>query len=197
MIGRRRLRQLRLACEGILVRGVPGDFVETGVWRGGACILMQGVLSMYGALNRRVWLYDSFSGLPVPDIMNYPQDRNSKFHEYNELSITVENVINNFKKFSLLDGNVKIVKGWFKDTLPNSEVKKISLLRLDGDLYQSTMEGLINLYHKVSLGGIVIVDDYHVVDECKEAVHDFLRNEKIVDLQIHEIDDVGVFWKKS
>lgn len=194
MIGRKRLKQLRLACEGVLVRGIRGDFVEAGVWRGGASILMRGVLAAYRVENRKVWLFDSFSGLPAPSL-EFPQDKNSNFHEFDELSVSLEQVKHNFASYKLLDPNVVFVKGWFKDTMPQAQVKKIALLRLDGDLYESTIQGLEQLYPKVSSGGCVIVDDYHVVPQCKQAVHDFL-NKECIHPEIQEIDGVGVFWRK-
>lgn len=194
MIGRRRLRQLRLACEGLLVRGVRGDFVEAGVWRGGACILMRGTIAAYEDKTRKVWLFDSFSGLPAPS-SDFPQDAGATFHNYDELSINLNQVRDNFRRYNLLDDKVIFVKGWFKDTMPQAQIKKIALLRLDGDLYESTVNTLENLYSKVKYGGVVIVDDYHVVPQCKQAVHDFLRKERLRP-DIKEIDGVGVFWQK-
>jgi len=194
MIGRKRLRQLRLACESVLVRGIRGDFVETGVWRGGACILMKGVLAAYRATHRKVWLYDSFNGLPAPST-EFPQDADATYHEFRELSISLEQVKDNFARYKLLDRNVVFVKGWFKDTLPQSKVPHIALLRLDGDLYESTIQSLVHLYPKLSYGGYVIIDDYHVVPQCKQAVHDFLQKEDLHP-DIKEIDGVGVFWMK-
>lgn len=194
MVGRKRLRQLRLACESVLVRGIRGDFVETGVWRGGACILMKGILASYGVRDRKVWLYDSFSGLPAPN-PEFPGDADSNFHTFGELSVSIDQVKNNFAAYNLLDDKVIFTKGWFKNTLPHAQVKKISLLRLDGDLYESTMQGLVHLYPKVTSGGCIIIDDYHVVSQCKEAVSDFLKKE-CLNPDIKEIDGVGVFWIK-
>ena len=102
----------------------------------------------------------------------------------------------NIEKYGLLDDQVKFLKGWFKDTLPNAPIKKLALLRLDGDMYESTMDALCALYYKVSNGGYVIVDDYHVVKGCKIAVHDFL-SEHNLNPEIKEIDGVGVYWKVS
>jgi hypothetical protein len=90
---------------------------------------------------------------------------------------------------------VSFLKGWFKDTLPNAPIERLALLRLDGDLYESTIVALNSLYDKLSPGGYVIVDDYHVVASCENAIKDFLAERKIKP-ELLEIDGVGVFWQK-
>jgi hypothetical protein len=194
MIGEKRLSNARHLAEAVLRSGVEGDFIETGVWRGGACILLRGVLSAYGERDRRVWLADSFEGLPPPNEEKYPADSGDKFHTYPELSVSLDQVKRNFEKYNLLDDQVKFLKGWFKDTLPSAPMKKLALLRLDGDMYESTMDALQALYGRVSTGGFVIVDDYHVVSGCKRAVHDFFIGRKL-NPTLSEIDGVGVYWK--
>jgi O-methyltransferase len=67
----------------------------------------------------------------------------------------------------LFDDNVKFLAGWFKDTLPSAPIKKVSVLRLDGDMYESTMDALVALYKKVTPNGYIIVDDYHAVEGAK------------------------------
>ena len=94
------------------------------------------------------------------------------------LSVSLEQVSENFKKFGLLDDNVVFVKGWFKDTMPNLDIKKISILRLDGDMYESTIQVLDALYHKLSVGGYCIIDDYYH-PRCASAVHDFRKKHNI------------------
>jgi hypothetical protein len=196
MIGVKRLANLRRLSEDVIANDVPGDFIETGVWRGGACIMMRGVLHAYRITNRRVWVADSFQGLPAPDIEHYPADRDSDYHTFEELSIPFETVKRNFAKYDLLDDQVVFLKGWFKDTLPLAPIERLALLRLDGDLYESTIIALNSLYDKLSPGGYVIVDDYHVVPGCKAAIGDFLAGRKISS-GLSEIDGVGVFWQKT
>jgi len=195
MIGTKRLSNVRTLVESVIGNGIPGDLIETGVWRGGACIMMRAVLKTYGVTDRRVWLADSFEGLPVPDAESYPADADESFHEYAELSVSIEDVKRNFAKYDLLDDQVAFLKGWFKDTLPDAPIEKLALLRLDGDLYESTIQALDALYDKVSIGGFVIIDDYHVVAACKQAVHAFLSTRKLTP-EIIEIDGVGVYWQK-
>ena len=195
MIGQVRLRNLRELAELAIADGVPGDFIETGVWRGGACILLRAVLKAHGITNRRVFVADSFEGLPPPD-PNYPADAGDTHHQINELAVSLEQVKSNFAKYGLLDEQVGFLKGWFKDSLPVAPITQLAVLRLDGDMYQSTMDGLRNLYDKVSPGGFIIVDDYGCVAGCKAAVTDFRRERGITE-PIEDIDGWGVYWRKS
>lgn len=199
MIGLKRIENLRQACCDVIERKVPGDFIETGVWRGGACIMMRGVLKAYGDSERRVWVADSFEGLPKPNADAYPADRKDKhFSKLQVLAVSQEQVASNFQKYGLLDGQVQFLKGWFRDTLPKADIDRLAVLRLDGDMYESTLDGLTNLYHKVSPGGYVIVDDYHAVKACRTAVHDFLNDSFPKEaVEIEEIDGTGVFWRRQ
>ncbi len=195
MIGQKRMLQLQRAAEFAIERKIPGDFIETGVWRGGACILLRAVLKAYGITDRKVWVADSFAGLPEPDIEHYPADAGSEYHEYRALAVPLATVQENFRRYDLLDGQVEFLVGWFKDTLPDAPVEKLAILRLDGDMYQSTMDALAALYVKVSVGGFVIVDDYGVVEGCRKAVSDFRTAQRITET-IYDIDGTGVFWQK-
>ena len=159
---------------------------------------MRGIFKAYGETGRTVWVADSFEGLPKPDAAKYAADRGDRHHELKFLAISQQEVEANFAVYGLLDEQVRFLKGWFKDTLPTAPIEKLAILRLDGDMYQSTMDGLENLYGKVSPGGYIIVDDYHAVAGCRQAVHDFLGraapDEKVA---IQEIDGTGVFWQRQ
>lgn len=196
MIGCRRMGNLRQLAEETLFNQVPGDFIETGVWRGGACIYLKAVLEAYGVKDRRIWAADSFAGLPPPDEVAYPADAGDKFHTYEELAVPLEQVKRNFERYGLLDDQVVFLKGWFKDTLPGASTGPLAILRLDGDMYESTMDALTHLYNRVSPGGYVIVDDYRVVAGCQTAVDEFRARRGISDAII-EIDGVGVYWQKT
>ncbi len=195
MIGRRRMGNLRLLAERVLFDRIPGDFIETGVWRGGACIYMRAVLEAYGVKDRRVWVADSFEGLPPPDAA-YPADAGDKFHTFPELAVPLETVKHNFEKYGLLDAQVVFLKGWFKNTLPDAPTGPLAILRMDGDMYESTMAALTHLYDRVSPGGYVVVDDYRVVDGCRQAVDEFRARRGVTDALV-EIDGVGVYWQKT
>jgi hypothetical protein len=195
MIGRQRMQNIRDLVIDCIRRGVPGDLVETGVWRGGSCIFMRGILRAMGDSSRTVWVCDSFEGLPLPDPA-FPADDGLDLQQYGQLAISQEEVEDAFRRFGVLDDRVRFLKGWFKDTLATAPMSSIAVLRLDGDLYQSTIEALTALYPKVSSGGYVIVDDYHAFDACRLAVHDYLTAHEPNTISIHEIDGTGVFFQK-
>ena len=142
MIGRTRLRSLRECCELVLREQVPGDFVETGIWRGGSCIMMAAVLAAYGCRDRTVWGFDSFAGLPPPNEERYPQDHGDQLYRFPQLAVSLEEVTENFRRVGLWSNQIKLVKGWFKDTVPDAPIERIAVLRLDGDLYESTIQVL-------------------------------------------------------
>ena len=146
--------------------------------------------------DRMVWVADSFKGLPPPDTAKYPADKGDKHSQFTELAISEEEVKRNFEKYGLLDSQVQFLTGWFKDTLPAAPIKELALLRLDGDMYESTMDGLVNLYPKLSKGGYIIIDDWGAVPACKKAVEDYRSKHSITE-EIIPIDWTGVFWKKT
>lgn len=195
MIGVPRMDNIRACVESVLNDGVPGDFIETGVWRGGAVIFMRGVLKAHGVTDRPVWAADSFEGLPPPDPARFPQDAGLNLEQYKELAVSLEQVRANFERYGLLDEQVKFLKGWFRDTLPTAPISSLAVMRLDGDLYESTDDALRNLYPKLSPGGYVIIDDYQV-PACRAAVHDFRESHGITD-PIVAIDWAGVYWRRS
>lgn len=195
MIGVLRMNNLRHAVETVLKEGIPGDLIETGVWRGGACILMRGILKAYGDGERRVFVADSFQGLPPPDADRYPADAGQKIHKVAFLAVSKEMVESNFRAYDLLDTQVVFLQGWFKDTLPAIQSNRFSVVRLDGDLYESTIQALDVLYPKLSPGGFLIVDDYGSWPNCKAAVTDY-RTAHGIDEPIVKIDGTGVFWRK-
>lgn len=196
MIGARRMRNLQECVEDVLARDVPGDLVETGVWRGGACIFMRGILAAYDVTDRRVWVADSFEGLPAPDLDRYPVDgTGAAYHLYPQLAVSQEQVEENFRRYGLLDDQVVMLKGFFRDTLPTAPIDQIAVLRLDGDMYESTMDALTSLYPKLVDGGYLIIDDYSI-EACRKAVSDFREARGIVE-PIHLVDWTGVFWRKG
>jgi O-methyltransferase len=193
MIGMTRLSQLQSAVEDVIARRVPGDLVEAGVWRGGACILMRAVLAAYDVTDRTVWAADSFQGLPKPNAADYPADAGVGLWMYDELSVSADEVRANFAKYGLLDDRVRFLEGWFKDTLPEAPIDRIAVLRIDGDLYESTIQVLEALHPRVSTGGYVIVDDYNDIPACKAAVDDY-RAAHTIDSPLVEIDWTAVYW---
>lgn len=195
MIGLKRLDNLQYCVETALKDEVDGDFIETGVWRGGACIFMRAILLAHGVTNRKIFVADSFEGLPKPDYEKYPADKGDRHYVHSYLAVSKEEVENNFKKYGLLDDQVVFLKGWFKDTLPYAPINKLAVLRLDGDMYSSTIEALESLYPKLSSGGFCIIDDYGLKG-CQQAVDDY-RSKYNINSEMKEIDATGRFWRKD
>lgn len=195
MIGLKRLDNLEYCIKDVLRRKVPGDLIEAGAWRGGATIFMRAVLKVYGDEERRVWVADSFQGLPKPNSQLYPADAGGILWTHSELAVSVDEVKANFGRYGLLDERVRFLVGWFKDTLPTAPIRRLAVLRIDADMYQSTTEALRYLYPKLSVGGYVIIDDYGAIEACRKAVQDY-RAEHDIREELKHIDWTGVFWQK-
>jgi O-methyltransferase len=196
MIGLLRLDNLGACIKDVLDHNVPGDLLEAGVWRGGAAIFMRAALRAYGAADRQVWVADSFRGLPPPEPERFPADAKDRLSSRPQLAVSLEEVKANFQRYGMLDEHVRFLQGWFQDTLSDAPVDRLAVLRIDGDMYQSTMEVLQSLYAKVSAGGYVIVDDYGAMTSCRAAVDDF-RSQNGIDEELVTIDWTGVYWQKK
>lgn len=196
MIGMKRLTSLQQCVETVLTDEIPGDLIECGVWRGGACILMRAVLAAYGDRARKVWLADSFQGVPRSDPAHYAADKGIRADfAAGILGVSEAEVKANFERYDLLDEQVCFLPGWFKDTLHKAPINCLSVLRLDGDLYESTIQALDALYPRLSPGGFCIVDDYFAVKACEQAVADY-RAKHGISATIIDIDGTGVLWRK-
>ncbi len=196
MIGRRRLENLLESLAAVLTADIPGDLAETGVWRGGATILMRAALLAWGDVDRLVWVIDSFQGLPTPDPDRWPADADLDLSGIEALSVSRAEVETAFARYGLLDDQLRFLEGWFSDTLPSAPIGQLALLRLDGDLYQSTWESLTHLYPRLSPGGILIVDDYGAFESCRRAVSEF-REQHGIREPINKVDWTGVWWQKE
>ena len=197
MIGGRRMANIRECVETVLADDVPGDLIETGVWRGGATIYMRAILKAYSVSDRTVWVADSFEGLPAADTDNYPVDAGIPFDAMTDvLGVSLAEVQENFRRYDLLDDQVRFIKGFFRDTLPTAPVERLAVLRLDGDMYESTINALDALYPKLSVGGFLIIDDYRLVPACRQAVNDYRATHGIT-TNITAIDACGSYWRKE
>lgn len=195
MIGTTRLQNVRACVESVIAEGIPGNLIEAGCWRGGAGLMMKGVLEAYGDTEREVYLADSFQGVPEPDAERFPLDAGDINFKEPELAVPVDVVRANFERYGLLDDRVHFVEGWFKDSLPALEDKTWSVARLDGDLYESTIDSLTNLYPQLSIGGYLILDDYWVPNS-RQAAEDFRREHGISE-PIVQIDWAGAYWRRA
>lgn len=188
MAGRARLWNAARLVQAAVLAGVPGDVLEAGVWRGGCSIVMRAALGR--GTDRTVWVVDSFNGLPPSSDPHDTVD----FSGIPVLSVSMAEVNDNFRRLGWADGQVRFVEGWFRDTLPALDVR-LAVLRLDGDLFTSTTDTLEALYDKVSVGGYVIVDDYHALDCCRQATDEF-RSRRKVRGPMTRIDWAGAYWQK-
>lgn len=200
------LDNIENSCKYIMINNIEGDFVECGVWRGGTAILIKSYLNKINNKNRKVYLLDSFEGME--DIAN---DKNTfeldylcsnllndcaKYFGKPIIETNTKEVINNLKRFNCYDNNTILLKGWFNEKFPFDKINKISLLRLDCDYYYPTKICLEKLYDKVSVGGIIILDEYYL-DFMGEryAVDEFRKNNNITS-KIIKVNNNVAFWIK-
>jgi O-methyltransferase len=191
MVGLKRLDHLQGVLDVVRSDDIPGGVMETGVWRGGSMIFAAGFMKAH-QMDRKIYVADSFEGLPQPDEA-YPLDAGDLHHKFSYLGVDLETVKANFKKYGLLNENVIFVEGFFEDSLPNVEVDQLSVLRLDGDMYSSTMQVLQTMYSRVSQGGFVIIDDYSL-HGCREAVHDYLNANGLSPV-LETVDSASIYWR--
>ena len=191
MVSPERLAATALACEYVIRESIPGDFVECGVWRGGNSILANEVFRKLNAVDRNVWLFDTFSGMSEPS----ERDRrvNSKVLAFEQFTqqrsekggsewcrSEIDEVRSNFRMFNSDLERVKFVSGDVNKTLKDKKYipKQISILRLDTDWYESTRIELETLYPRLSIGGVLIIDDYGHWDGARKAVDEFFSDKK-------------------
>jgi O-methyltransferase len=155
---------------------------------------MRGVLAAHGITDRRVYVADSFRGFPAVEARQDIGDDPDESHSY--MAVSESTVRENFRRYGLLDDQVVFLSGWFKDTLRSAPIEQLAILRLDGDMYGSTMDALTALYPKLTPGGFCIVDDYGAIEACKQAVTDY-RVAHHINADMHPIDWTGVYWQKA
>lgn len=170
--------------------GVPGDYIEAGIWRGGAIILMRALLDAYAIGDRRVFAADSFAGIPLNmRATNDPVDAWS-----DRWVASLEEVEANIARFGLLDDRIVFAPGFFSDSLPHLAKERFALVRLDSDSYDSVETSLDHLYPLLSKGGILIIDDWHLPG-CRMAVEDYRARHGITD-EIH-VHEGNAYWLKG
>jgi O-methyltransferase len=193
MSGVERLHNTRCCVEQALDDAIEGDLVEAGTWRGGSAMMMKGTLCAYGDVTRRVYVADTFAGLPPPLL---DADRGSRLHREPLLAVGVDEVRAGFERLGLLDERVIFLEGLFDDTLPTVAGRRWAVVRIDGDLYASTRDALTHLWPGLAVGGFVIVDDYGAVDGCRRAVDEF-RVQHGITAPLQRIDWTGVWWRRE
>jgi len=192
----KQIENVQFCVETVLKDGVKGDLIETGVFRGGQVIFMRGLLKAYGVTDRKVFVADSFEGLPTPKETTSDLIAHDFLEIANHFRATLDDVRANFARFGLLDNQVHFLKGWFADTLPTAPIAELAVMRLDGDYYESTMDALNNLYHKLSVGGFVIIDDYGHPVGCRQAVTEFRERHRISD-PLQDVNGFTAYWRRT
>ncbi len=197
MTGEVRLDILKNLLEDIISKKIPGVFLEAGVWRGGTVAYAKAIFIVNGQADRPVISCDSYSGLPPGNPEYYANDLGWDGVPY--LSVHDEFVASSLNHYGLLDDKVYFAKGYFNDTMPHlkKQVNTISILRLDGDIYQSTVDVLYHLYDKVSIGGYVIIDDFYGFP-ARGAVEDFVSAHSLSkEVVFVKIDQFSIYWEKK
>eukprot|EP00419_Tripos_fusus_P004927 CAMPEP_0172692072 /NCGR_PEP_ID=MMETSP1074-20121228/24983_1 /TAXON_ID=2916 /ORGANISM="Ceratium fusus, Strain PA161109" /LENGTH=410 /DNA_ID=CAMNT_0013512205 /DNA_START=29 /DNA_END=1258 /DNA_ORIENTATION=- len=201
MAGGARVQNVRDLVEETITKNVPGDWLEAGAWRGGCSIMARVVQNVMGEdANRRTYVCDSFSGLPLAST----SADNDNWHQQHFLEVSQSEVEGNFKRFVPLDDNVRFRKGYFSESLPKvreellAQGRQLAVLRGDGDMYESYMDILYNLYEFVPVGGYFICDDCHGIPGAQRAIDDFRKHNAIGDpIQIISDSAGGSFWRKG
>jgi len=172
---------------------VPGDFLEAGVWRGGACIFMRAFLETVPD-NRSVWLLDTFEGIPISVDSKYGEDEVDAWED--RWAAGMQEVKSNFSAYGLLDDRVRFKPGRIRESLANdTAIRQVALARLDVDSYESYTEALEYIVPLVTVGGCIIIDDWHLAP-CKAAVLDFRKANGISSpiLETFEGQWADAFW---
>lgn len=195
MTGRVRMQTAKTILEDIFSNQVPGDMIETGVWRGGLSIFARGVMIASNESHRKSYVCDSFAGLPPSQ---YKDDSRVKWDETPYLEVSDEKVMNNFISAGIIDPEIIFVKGFFTHTMkPLSQiVTQVSFLRLDGDMYESTVDVLYHFYDKLSIGGYVFIDDYAKMFPARDACEDFFKVHHFSP-KVIQPDVTSGYWKKT
>lgn len=194
-----RLFALANAVEFVVAAEVPGDLVECGVWKGGSALMMARMLTMHGpeSDNRRLWLYDTFAGMAEPTSEDGSKAREkwkaSARPSHNEWCYSpLDEVKATMALSSFSTHRVTYVVGNVEETIPRQVPNEISLLRLDTDWYSSTHHELHHLWHRLSPGGVLIIDDFGHWEGARRAVEEFFDDP----ILMHRIDYTGRLIQK-
>lgn len=182
----------------VVKNNIPGAFVECGVWRGGSSMLIAHTLKSLGVIDRRIYLFDTFEGMPEPtasDVDYIGRDANMLMEQNKEKKETsvwcladIKDVTQNLTSTGYPLEEISFVKGMVENTIPDTLPEAIAILRLDTDWYESTKHELIHLYPILEKDGVLIIDDYGHWEGCKKAVDEYFSDKKIL---LNRIDYTG------
>ena len=155
---------------------------------------MRGLLKAYDIRDRRVWVAELFTGLAAAAHPQWIQERGDRRHAHLFSTLGLAAARASFDKFDLLDEQVVFLEERVGEAQVAAPLERLALLRLDQDTYGSTMDILSTLYHKVSLGGFVMVEDWAASGGCRAAVADF-HTARGITAPIENIEGLGVYWQ--
>lgn len=193
MLSPLRLKALYRLAKSIDQSFVLGDAVECGVCNGGSAAVIAYVVKQ-SPLNRKIWLFDSFEGLPEPTEKDGAKVQQESYKGLAKGDIS--NVRKIFQKLAIPDTRVHIVKGWFQDTFPSIEIKRIGLLHIDADWYEPVKLCLEKFYDTVESGGFIVLDDYGCYEGCRRATDEFIK-ERSLNMKLIQIDYTGHYFQKA
>lgn len=205
MTSLQRMYSLYQAIKYISLNGVPGDFVECGVWRGGSAMVIAHTLKQLNDLNRKIYLYDTYTGMVEPSDLDCDYEDTGAFEEWSSSQTenyniwcyaSIEDVENNLFLTDFPKENIVFVKGKVEDTIPDTIPEEIALLRLDTDWYESTYHEMVHLYPKLGNKCVLIIDDYGHWQGAKRAVDQYFE-ENNIHLLLNKIDYSGRIAIKS
>jgi O-methyltransferase len=192
-----RLYAMHKATEYVVKAGIPGDFVECGVWRGGSMMMAALSLMALGDTSRRLLLFDTFAGHPQPDPVKdgkqfydeWARRRRTEQSSY-WAEASIDEVQSNLNSTGYPPQNIKLIKGITQETVPNNLPDAIALLRLDTDWYDSTANELKHLYPRIRPGGVLLIDDYGSMGGQRQAVDEYFRDNRIT-IMLNRVDFSG------
>ena len=169
-----KLLNLHNVVETVLEKGIEGDFVELGCFKGGSAAYINNIIQRHDS-DAGLWLYDSFSGLPEWTV---PDHGSHQIVAPGQIAATQNDVVTTFEVTDVSMENVEIIPGWFEDLEPDDLPSQIAFAHLDGDLYRSIRVSLELIYGRMSDGAVCLIDDYNaeIIPGCKRAVDEFMAN---------------------
>jgi O-methyltransferase len=191
LAGLERVQNLYRLAQRIEGEGIPGDVVECGVYNGGTAAVLARVAT-HSNLDRTVWLFDSFQGMPKTTEVDGEQAR----AYVGEVRGSADQVRNLLRRAGADLSRVRIVEGLFQDTFPTVEVPRIALLNIDADWYESVKLCLEEFYDHVVPGGFVSLDDYGHWPGCKLAVDEFFQGRGL-SYQLRAVDYTARWFQKT
>lgn len=194
-----RIHALRESVRHVTKHQIPGAIVECGVWRGGSMMTAAATLLESDDRSRTLYLFDTFTGMPEPSDIDKDNrgelaatrlEREDRTTGAVWANSPIDEVRRNMRATGYPEDRVVLVAGRVEQTIPDAAPEQIALLRLDTDWYESTRHELVHLYPRLSVGGVLIIDDYGHWEGARRAVDEFIEEHRLK-LLLSRIDYTG------